>query len=590
MRSSDDTARRLAAAPRKRQVDLRLPLMRERAALPWRCDPEAGDPLSLDEILHDARGVAAEPGGWLLGGGEPLLRRDLPALLDGLHALRPNGLGLVSGGTNLDAERLRAAGVERLHVPFHCARQDAHDWLVGRSGAAKTALRAIRAGLDADLAVTAEVVLTRPTMEHLAETIEVLARVGVRAVCVRRLTGADVEAARFVPLSPRLGLLDVSLERAATVALARRVRLTLRDLPLCVAPRLRPLFAAPDSELWVGERQVAPRASATPGCASCPGLPRCTGAPADYTARFGWEEFFDRAAAEQRIHETVVEQRAPAPAAPMVFSWDGPRRLACAACGDAGGEVESTRVIRARLVQAARYRPALLRLVGAELLAHPQAARLVYDALRLFPRVEVAGEASPLAEWSDLDLRRLKELQRLDVALYGPDAASHDAHCGIPGAFEAMLRAVERLRTRSRIAVGAYAVLHDATQVAAYADAWQRHALPGTPRFRLSPQGGGLDELIECAGALPDGPARTALRAVLPQCGSEVGGAAAEPAAPTQRFEHGRSVLHAPCGSDPFGAFAPCQHAGDGCLVASCPGTAVGWHTPARSTRWTVNI
>jgi hypothetical protein len=271
MRSSDDTARRPAAAPRKRQVDLRLPLLRDRAALPWRCDAAAGDPLPLAEVLHAARSVAAVPGAFLLGGGEPLLRSDLPALLEPLRALRPNGLGLVSGGAGLDAERLRAAGVERLHVPFHCARQDAHDWLVGRAGAAKTALRAIRAGLDADLSLTAEVVLTRPTLEHLAETIEVLARVGVRAVCVRRLTGAEVDPARFVPLSPRLGLLDVSLERAATVALARRVRLTLRDLPLCVAPRLRPLFAAPDSELWVGEQAAAPRATTTPFCAFCPG-------------------------------------------------------------------------------------------------------------------------------------------------------------------------------------------------------------------------------------------------------------------------------------------------------------------------------
>ncbi|MDX2167875.1 MAG: radical SAM protein, partial [Deltaproteobacteria bacterium] len=491
MRSSEDTARRPAAAARKRQVDLRLPLLRETAALPWRGDAETGAMLSLDAILaHAEHLAAAAPGAFLLGGGEPLLRPDLPALLDALRAMRPEGLGLVSGGGGVPAARLRAAGVERLHVPFHCARQDAHDWLVGRPGAAKAALRAIRAGLDADLAVTAEVVLTRPTMVHLAETIEVLARVGVRAICVRRLTAAEVDGARFVALSPRLALLESSLEQAAHAALARRVRLTLRDLPLCVAPRLRPLFAAPDSELWLVGDGVAPRAAATPGCATCPGWPRCAGAPTDYTARFGWEEFVDRAAAQARVHESVADQRAPAPAAPLVLGWNGPPRVACAACGDGSSGEEPTRAVRARLVQAARYRPALLRLVGADLLAHSQAARLVYDAVRLFPRVEVAGEASPLAEWSDLDLRRMKELQRLDVALYGPDAATHDAHCGVPGAFDAMLRAVERLRTRSRIAVGAYAVLHDAAQVAAYADAWQRHALPGTPRFRLSPQGG----------------------------------------------------------------------------------------------------
>ena len=85
------------------------------------------------------------------------------------------------------------------------------------------------------------------------------------------------------------------------------------------------------------------------------------------------------------------------------------------------------------------------------MLAHPQSALLVYDALRLFRRVEIAGEASPVVDWSDLDLRRLKDLQRMDVVLYGPDAATHDAHCGIPGAFAAMQRGVERLRSQTEL-------------------------------------------------------------------------------------------------------------------------------------------
>ncbi|MDX2167462.1 MAG: hypothetical protein SF182_10380, partial [Deltaproteobacteria bacterium] len=107
----------------------------------------------------------------------------------------------------------------------------------------------------------------------------------------------------------------------------------------------------------------------------------------------------------------------------------------------------------------------------------------------------------------------------------------------------------------------------------------------------LSPQGGDLDELGECARALPEGAARDALLALLPQCGSGSGGAAvAEPASAALRHAHGRTLPYTPCGSDPFGAFAPCHHDGDGCAVATCPGTAVGWHTPARSTRWTVNI
>jgi hypothetical protein len=106
----------------------------------------------------------------------------------------------------------------------------------------------------------------------------VLARIGVRAVCVRRLTQADAPGPQFVTLSPRLALLEASLERAAAVALERRVRLSLRDLPLCVAPRLRPLMAAPESERWLtADGQAAPRGATAPGCPTCPGTPYCAG-------------------------------------------------------------------------------------------------------------------------------------------------------------------------------------------------------------------------------------------------------------------------------------------------------------------------
>jgi hypothetical protein len=503
---------------------------------------------------------------------------------------------------------MRSIGIQRVHIPFHCARQDAHDWLVGRSGALKAARRAIRACADAELPVVADVVLTRPTTEHLPETVEVLARIGVRTVFVRRLTANDVEGSEFVPLSPRLELLEEYLEEAARAALRRRVHLRLRDLPLCVAPRLRPLFAPPASERWVlPDGSVRTRTEAGPGCASCPGLPYCAGAPRDYVARFGWEEFTDPAVTAARMQESVEEQRATHSAESMVFAWAGPRRIRCEACADVADDSpttqpsdESTRIIRARLVQAARYRPAVLRLVGADLLAHPQAVDLLFDAVRLFPSVEVAGEASAVVDWSEQDLKRLKNLGRIDVALYGPDAAAHDAHCGIPGAFAAMQRAVERLHKSTNIPLGSYAILHDESQVPAFAEAWSRGALPGQPRFRLSARGASLDDLVQCARALPAGKARNALAAVLPRCLCEREGLTIEECGeretsvkantPQQAFHFGRSVPYQACGSDPIGEFETCREGMEACTFSGCPGTAVGWQSTMRSNRWTVNI
>lgn len=570
-------------------------------ALPLRSASPARAERSSSEILQAARAADGRAGAFLIGGGDLFGRADVWQLLAELVRLRPAGLGVSSNGQSMNdalVQRLRSVGVERVHVPFHCARQDAHDWLVGQPGALKTAHRAIRACIDAQIPVTAEIVLTRPTTSHLPETVEVLARLGVRSLCIRRLTANDADGPEFVSLSPRLDLLGESLEKAAALALQRRVRLVFRDLPLCAAPQLGPLFAAPDSELWIlPDGSVRPRAEVGPGCATCPGPPECIGAPRDYTARFGWEEFVDPSSTMERVHENVASQRAPRPSQPMVFTWRGPHRVRCEACADVPADrpnaaPEDSRVVRALMVQAARFRPSALRLVGADLLGHPQAAAFLYDAVRLFPHVEVAGEASAVVEWSDLDLRRMKDLRRIDVALYGPDAASHDAHCGIPGAFSAMLRAVQRLRQTAKIPVGAYAILHDARPVPAFAELWAQHRLPGEPRFRLSARGSSLDELVRVGRELPDGPVRSALQAVLPHClwqPDESARGAKGAFASQQALRCGRAESYQPCGSDPIGAFEACEKGMEWCNVPGCPGTAVGWQSTARSKRWTVN-
>lgn len=602
--SSGERTRGSAAGASARGIDLRISLVRSPFLLPWRSGA-ATDDLPGRDVLRAAHSVAGRPGAFLVEGGDPLRRGDLPALLHELHELRPENLGLTTAGAGLTSaalERLRSAGVRRINVPFHSARRDAHDWLVGQPGALRMALRAIRTGVEGAMAVTAEVVVTRPTMPHLAETIDVLTRAGVRTIVLRRLTAADVEPARFVLLAPRLSLLTDDLERAVTIALQRRARVEIRDFPPCTAPRLQRLFARVDAEVWLMTEDAAGRVAASHGCADCPGAPRCGGAPADYVARFGWEELADPGPVAARVRENVAVQRDAQPSGTMVLSWRGPRRLRCDGCADDPPTVsdgspagpESTRAIRARLVDAARFRPATLRLVGAELLAHPNAAALLYDAVRLFPNVECAGEGSAIVKWRDVDMRRLKTLRRIDVALYGPEASSHDAHCGIAGSFAATLRGAERLRAETSIAVGAYAILHDARLIPRFVAAWNGGELPGEPRFRLAADGSHLEDVAEHARRLPAGAARSALLAVLPRClGADTGLDAGEPsaAALTGHDERpfavafGRRVAYAPCGADPIGAFAGCA-GGEACVAAGCPGTAIGWLRNTRSQRW----
>ena len=585
-------------APARREPEVRLTLD-DRAGPVWRFGERAAatavSASGLAEFLGGRRGIL------LVEGADLLKRPDLLDFLRDLGAIRESGLGICTGGEGLTtaaARSLGSAGVRRAVVPLCCGRQDANDWLMRRPGALKLAGLAIRALVEAKIPVTAEVMVTRPTMRQLAETVEVAARLGVRSVVLRRLAEADVDGVEFVPLAPRMELVAESLERAAAVALERRISLILRDFPLCVAPRLKPLFATADSEVWIGpngdERIRSPRGA---GCPTCPGDARCVGAPLDYVARFGWEEFGDEHGIEARVREGVAEQQALSPTAPMVFGWRSARRVRCDACaadrwsesGDRSSH-ESSRVIRARMVEASRYRPEVLRLIGADLLSHPEAAHLIYDAVRLFPAVEVAGEASPVVDWSDLDLRRIKPLRRFDAVLFGADATSHDAHCGIPGAFAATLRAIERL-AEAGIAAAVYAVLHDGSSLREFEAAWADGTLPGPPRLRLSSQGGSLDELAEVADSLSPGPFRDAVRALLPRCGD--GDVADTAAANTDRVRQqaidcGRSVEYRPYGSDPEGAFDACREGERFCGIADCPGVAVGWRSTAR-TKWTVN-
>jgi hypothetical protein len=57
-----------------------------------------------------------------------------------------------------------------------------------------------------------------------------------------------------------------------------------------------------------------------------------------------------------------------------------------------------------------------------------------------------------------------------------------------------------------------------------------------------------------------------------------------------QMIHSGRSVAYRPSGSDPLGAFDMCREGADSCAASGCPGTAVGWHSTARSQRWNRSI
>ena len=519
-------------------------------------------------------------------GGEPTLRSDLPALLEALAPRRPvlctDGLPL---GSAPRIGALRQSGMAGLRVLLHSSRADAHDWLVGRQGAWKASVRALRVAGEAGLPIEVQATVTRPTAAHLAELVQLAASVGARAVHLRRLLGRGHAASSAVMLVPRFALLAEPLEAAAVAAQRAKLDLRLSGFPVCVAPRLRSRIAGPDAIRHLGSPEAAWRrrlAEEVPEtvarCGACPDLPRCAGAPADYVERFGLAEILSEAERPERERGAAPALLAPPP--PRAGRAPTTRRRAIHAIAarggvegdplvhrpdptvpalrihlfDAAGAPWPTRILRSRLVRAAQEGAQVLRIVGR--LGHPAAAEILREGARLpGVRVEVAGEVEGLEGLTDAEIYELRGLGRLDAALLRADA--------LPAV-------LDRVRAIAGIEVGAFAILAPDADLGSWSAAWGAGAIPGAPAARLGSRGASLREIAGAAEALSPGPFREAVARLLPRCLCP--SALPPPEAPgplvTDRLEIEGPVQD----SEPAGAFDPCA-----CGLPSCPGVARGW-------------
>jgi len=397
-----------------------------------------------------------------LGGGEPTLRRDLPALVDAVATATNAAVGLDTDGLPLAragvAAGLAGLGVGRVRIGLHCGRPDAHDWLAGRSGAARQVRRAIAACRDADLPVTARCLVTRPTTDWLEETVLLAARLGVTAVELCRLQARGPAASRFITLSPRLGLAEPYLHAAVVAARDAGLAVRLLGLPRCAVPRVSAdvfgteTLRVPDVPGLQGLAEELEGMLVAPGCPSCPGVPICGGAPADYVSRFGRDELDSErpgAPGVPRPQPPVPGVR-PAPPPPRRGRAPATRLrfvVRQSSFPDLGGDpmagapldavrtvarqsfVGSSREIRRELARCAQEGIERLRIEGAGVFDHPDVASLLRDALRLgIARVEACGDVRPLAQLSDREVVGLRGLALLESTTpLGGDPTEIDA-------------------------------------------------------------------------------------------------------------------------------------------------------------------
>ncbi len=266
----------------------------------WQLPSLPPDP-SVDELTRLAGPDEPARPLWLAG-GEPSLRADLPALVAAVAEPRAGGIGMCTDGLALTEGSalapLRTAGLARVRLSLHSPRPEAHDWLVDQPGATKQILRAARACANSGLAVELEATITRPTMSHLSDLIELASRLDVAMLHLRRLRSRGPAAATYLMLAPRFTLLARHLTAAMAAAEAAGLPVVLWDHPPCTVPKVvghrlphgSATWRLPDSAAWQPVRAQLTASVTTEPCTACPDLPSCGGAPAGYVSLFGARE------------------------------------------------------------------------------------------------------------------------------------------------------------------------------------------------------------------------------------------------------------------------------------------------------------
>lgn len=171
-----------------------------------------------------------------LSGGEPLLRKDLPEIVDHL-AGRGLTLNLISNGRKLDAERIArlAPKISLFELPLLSSDRAIHDRLSGSPGAFDRVTNAIADLKRAGARVVSVFVATRLNLPTWRDTAELALALGVDALMFNRFNpgGRGRENVALLQASPEE--LESALAIADELAVQHRVSISCSiTLPPCL--------------------------------------------------------------------------------------------------------------------------------------------------------------------------------------------------------------------------------------------------------------------------------------------------------------------------------------------------------------------
>ena len=138
-----------------------------------------------EQLLSELRAARPEATGLVLTGGEPTLYKKLVPLVRAASQLGFSSIQLQTNGRMLAypdvLARLVEAGVTEISPSLHGPTAEVHDALTRAPGSFDETTRGIENAVTAGLSVLTNSVITRSNVELLAETVELLAGLGVRS-------------------------------------------------------------------------------------------------------------------------------------------------------------------------------------------------------------------------------------------------------------------------------------------------------------------------------------------------------------------------------------------------------------------------
>ncbi len=263
-------------------------------------------PRSTEELRAVLRDERARVRSVVFTGGEPTVRRDLPALVAYARELGYERIQIQSNGRMFAhlgyARRLVECGANEFSPALHGHVAALHDYLTASPGSFAQTVTGIRNLKALVQVILTNTVVTRSNYRHLPEIARLLVALGVDQFQLAFVHPVGTAGAEFDRVVPRMELAAPYIAAGLRVGAEAGRRAMTEAVPPCflpgwesyVAERIIPRTAIYDAEAVIADYtryRLDEGKLKGPDCPRCVHFAACEGPWREYPERFGWEEF-----------------------------------------------------------------------------------------------------------------------------------------------------------------------------------------------------------------------------------------------------------------------------------------------------------